>query len=240
VSQFDARKAERVEPLSIAVRARDGVQPTAVSRFRSHLVRKAREIRPSDDLLLFYGSHMGRELQQFTTEAEGDLPPVVVLADQLDFDDLFLSVSHGAAGYLLESEDIQGLAKALELAARGDTVLTVLAPPTVAKEIIGIMQAWARGSVLANTNVCLDVDGLPDQGSPRPRLSPRQRQIMTLLASGMTAHHIAREMSLSEKTVRNYLTRIYSKLGVHSQYEALLRWLGVLSREVVDGDRAHG
>ena len=49
---------------------------------------------------------------------------------------------------------------------------------------------------------------------------------MTLLASGMTAHHIAREMSLVREDGQDYLTRIYSKLGVHSQYEALLRWAG--------------
>jgi DNA-binding NarL/FixJ family response regulator len=60
------------------------------------------------------------------------------------------------------------------------------------------------------------------------RLSRRERQVMELLAAGLRVREIAREMSLTEKTVRNYLSSIYEKLNVHSQAEAILCWIGHL------------
>ena len=49
---------------------------------------------------------------------------------------------------------------------------------------------------------------------------------MALLSSGLIIGEIAREMFLTERTVRNYLSRIYGKLNVRGQTEAVLRWLG--------------
>lgn len=53
-------------------------------------------------------------------------------------------------------------------------------------------------------------------------LSPREREILTLLTHGMDNRAIASHMALSEKTIRNYLTRIYEKLGVASRMQALV------------------
>ncbi len=57
-------------------------------------------------------------------------------------------------------------------------------------------------------------------------LTEREREVMDLLASGAAIGVIAKNLFLTEKTVRNYLGRIYTKLEVHSQSEAILRWLG--------------
>lgn len=53
-------------------------------------------------------------------------------------------------------------------------------------------------------------------------LSPREREILALLTQGMDNREIASHMTLSEKTIRNYLTRIYEKLGVTSRVQALV------------------
>lgn len=53
-------------------------------------------------------------------------------------------------------------------------------------------------------------------------LTPREREILSLLSRGLDNRAIASHMSLSEKTIRNYLTRIYEKLGVSSRMQALL------------------
>ncbi|MGW0822016.1 LuxR C-terminal-related transcriptional regulator [Streptomyces sp. NPDC002845] len=57
-------------------------------------------------------------------------------------------------------------------------------------------------------------------------LSPRERQIMELLSTGMGAQEIALRLSLTEKTIRNNLSNIYAKLDVRGGTEAVLRWLG--------------
>lgn len=62
----------------------------------------------------------------------------------------------------------------------------------------------------------------------RKSLSGREREVMDLLASGASVRDIAKNLFLAEKTVRNYLARIYMKMEVHSQSEAILRWLGHL------------
>lgn len=52
-------------------------------------------------------------------------------------------------------------------------------------------------------------------------LSPRQRQVLSLLAEGVTARRIATELDLAEATVRNHIRAILEKLECHSQLEAV-------------------
>lgn len=53
------------------------------------------------------------------------------------------------------------------------------------------------------------------------RLSPRQRQVLDLLAEGTPAREIATRLNLAEATVRNHIRHILRKLGCHSQLEAV-------------------
>ena len=57
------------------------------------------------------------------------------------------------------------------------------------------------------------------------RLSPRERQILELLAKGMAPKEAAAELFISYETVRDYLKQIYQKLHVRSRTEAVLRYL---------------
>ena len=58
-------------------------------------------------------------------------------------------------------------------------------------------------------------------------LTPREQDVMTLLAAGRDIREIADALAIGGKTVRNNLSNIYRKLGVRRQTEALLRWLSV-------------
>jgi DNA-binding CsgD family transcriptional regulator len=58
--------------------------------------------------------------------------------------------------------------------------------------------------------------------SPAPALTPRQRQLADLLASGRTNRQIARDLGLSEGTVRTHLENIYRRLGVQSRTQAVI------------------
>ncbi|GAB3670176.1 response regulator transcription factor [Actinocorallia lasiicapitis] len=64
-------------------------------------------------------------------------------------------------------------------------------------------------------------------------LSVREAEVMDLIASGRSNGEIARELYLSEKTVKNHVNRIYSKLGVPNRATAISLWRGVLSDRVV-------
>ena len=56
-------------------------------------------------------------------------------------------------------------------------------------------------------------------------LSAREREVMSLIAGGRTNGEIAAHLFLAEKTVKNHVRRIYSKLGVDSRAAAIAHWL---------------
>lgn len=68
------------------------------------------------------------------------------------------------------------------------------------------------------------------QGAPTVQLTPREREVLALLATGRTAQAIGRETGISHRTVRKHLENAYAKLGVHDRLQAveLARDLGIL------------
>jgi len=68
---------------------------------------------------------------------------------------------------------------------------------------------------------------MPGSSPPRPThkdLSSREAQIMSLIAAGHSNGQIAAHLVLTEKTVKNHVNRIYSKLGAGSRPDAISRW----------------
>jgi len=76
----------------------------------------------------------------------------------------------------------------------------------------------------------MGADGSPED-APDLGLSAREAEIMSLIAGGHTNGEIAAQLFLAEKTVKNHVNRIYSKLGVASRDAAISQWLG--NREIV-------
>ncbi|MGA3153650.1 MAG: response regulator transcription factor [Streptosporangiaceae bacterium] len=63
-----------------------------------------------------------------------------------------------------------------------------------------------------------------DNSGLRPDLSSREVQIMRLIADGHSNGQIAQRLVLAEKTVKNHVNKIYSKLGAGSRADAIARW----------------
>ena len=109
----------------------------------------------------------------------------------------------GACGYLVhgafEPEDVE---VAVRGAARG---VGTLSPAAVA----ALAQEEQRSQVRTDH-----------------ALSPREVEVMTLISRGRTNGQIARELFLSEKTVKNHINRIFAKLGVEDRAQAVSWWLG--------------
>jgi DNA-binding NarL/FixJ family response regulator len=113
---------------------------------------------------------------------------VLVVAPKLDQAELLAAVRAGAKGFVTETLGAAGLARAVEVALRGDTVI-----PRAGVAAL-IEQLRPRGQEHAS------VDGIPLQ------LTRRETDVMTLLGDGMTPKQIAYELELSAVTVRRHLS----------------------------------
>jgi len=125
------------------------------------------------------------------------------------FDDdayVFEGLRAGALGYLLKDVSGNELAEAVRTAAAGGAPLS----PSVARKVVA---AFSRLSPPARP---------PDEGLPEP-LSEREKEVLRLLAQGLTNREIARRLVLAEGTVKNYVTTILQKLGVRDRTQAALR-----------------
>ncbi|GCB48372.1 hemoglobin-dependent two component system response regulator hrrA [Streptomyces sp. NL15-2K] len=137
--------------------------------------------------------------------------PVIVISARRDTESV-LDVFRGGGAYLVEGDYCTCLLSAAVLAATiGHTYLSPLACDAVRE---GVRRMSAAGTALERL---------------RSLLSPRERQIMDLLSTGLGAQEIGLGLGLSEKTVRNNLSNIYAKLDARGSTDAVLRWLGAAS-----------
>jgi DNA-binding NarL/FixJ family response regulator len=81
-----------------------------------------------------------------------------------------------------------------------------------AEEVIGVM-------TLVRTD---DARGRAQRRPPRPRLTPRQHQVLELLAHGRSTGEIAQELQLAEDTVRNHVRHLLTELGARTRLEAVV------------------
>jgi len=120
---------------------------------------------------------------------------VVVLTTYESDADILRAVEAGAAGYLLKDVARADLVTAIRAAARGETVLA----PSVATRLVDRMRRPA----------------------PADSLSPRELQVLRLVAKGLSNAEIGRELYISEATVKTHLLRTFAKLGVSDRTAAV-------------------
>lgn len=127
----------------------------------------------------------------------------VLVLTMLEGDDsVFAAMRAGARGYLLKGADRKEIARALETVASGEIVFS--------SEIASRVLAWfAAGR-----------DRVP---APFPELTEREREILDLVARGLTNPAIAARLVLSEKTVRNHVSNVFTKLHVADRSAAVAR-----------------
>ncbi len=132
---------------------------------------------------------------------------VIVLTMDSDDDSVFAALRAGARGYLLKESDGLDIERAIDGVARGEAVFGA----GVAQRVLGI---FAQGRSAA---------------SPFPELTPRELEMLELIAEGLDNGSISRRLFLSEKTVRNRVSTILSKLHAGSRAEmvALARDAGL-------------
>ncbi|MGH3091413.1 MAG: response regulator [Gaiellaceae bacterium] len=122
---------------------------------------------------------------------------VIVLTSFLDDDKLLPALRAGAAGYLLKNAEPQEVARAVRAAHAGEALLD----PVVAARLVET----------------LATDGAEE---PLDRLTPREREVLVLVGRGFPNKRIARELDLSEKTVKTHVGHVLAKLGVSDRTQA--------------------
>lgn len=132
--------------------------------------------------------------------------PILVLTTFDDDASLFGALRAGAAGYLLKDVSSETLMAALTAAARGEAFL----------------QSTVTGRVVAAFARLMEAGGVRAEALVLP-LSPREREILTLLGTGASNKEIADRLCLAEGTVKNHVTNILTKLDVRDRTQAALR-----------------
>jgi DNA-binding NarL/FixJ family response regulator len=140
-----------------------------------------------------------------TRRITADYPDVAVLVLTMLTDDesLFAALRAGARGYLLKESSRDDILRALEAVASGQAVLD----PQVAPRVLGALAPSAA---------------MPDPAA-FPHLTEREREILDLIARGLTNPAIAERLTLSEKTVRNHVSNVFAKIHVTDRAGAVAR-----------------
>jgi two-component system, NarL family, response regulator LiaR len=149
------------------------------------------------------------------------LPQVQVLVLTAHDDDqyIFSLLQAGASGYLLKTAPINDLLKAIRQVHAGESPLD----PTIARKVVARM-AKTSSPDLVSGNLEL----------PGETLTPRELEVLQLLAQGMSNRAIAETLFISDRTVQAHLTSIFAKTQVSSRLEAVLNGIrrGWLTLEI--------
>lgn len=130
---------------------------------------------------------------------------VLMLTSYSSDEAIFAAIMAGASGYLLKRLEAEQLYSAIMAVGRGETLLD----PTLSASVVKRVK-----------EIC---DGEPSRGVDS--LTEREKEILKLIAEGLTNREIADEVHLGEKTVRNHITAIFMKIGVSHRTQAAIYYL---------------
>jgi DNA-binding NarL/FixJ family response regulator len=132
--------------------------------------------------------------------AERPATRVVILTSYPDEDAVLSAIVAGASGYLLKQIRARDLVAALQTVGRGESLLD----PAVTERVLERIRRIATGGY----------------GDELSQLTPQEQKILALVAEGRTNKEIAAEVFLSDKTVKNYVSSILSKLNLERRAQA--------------------
>lgn len=141
-----------------------------------------------------------------TLRQQGARTAILILTVHDDPQTVFGLLESGAVGYVLKDEALETLVNAVRAAARGGTWLS----PAVARQVV----RRAVGGSPPPAGV-----GVPENLA---ELTPREVEVLRLIARGLDNTAIARALVVTKRTVQNHISSIYGKLGAASRTEAAL------------------
>nr|WP_221473336.1 response regulator transcription factor [Planomonospora venezuelensis] len=130
---------------------------------------------------------------------------VIVLSMSDDDDSVFAAMRAGARGYVLKGARKAELVRSVQAVADGEAIFG----PAIAARMAEYFAGRERGG--------------PAPGAALPELTRREREILGLVAGHLTNPQIAARLGLSQKTVRNHVSAIFTKLQVADRAQAIMR-----------------
>jgi len=134
--------------------------------------------------------------------ADGGGVRVLVLTTYDTDEHIVEAIEAGASGYLLKAAPQEEILAGIRAVVAGETVLA----PSVAAQLVRRMRADAGSSA-----------------APAQALSPRELEVLRLVAAGSSNPEIARTLVIGEATVKTHLTHVFEKLGVNDRTRAVTR-----------------
>jgi DNA-binding NarL/FixJ family response regulator len=134
----------------------------------------------------------------------------ILMVTMLEDDSVFAAMRAGARGYVVKGAEPAEVLRAIRAVADGEAIFS----PGIAERLIHYFTtppAAMRDSTHSATAPIL------------PDLTEREREVLGLIAQGLTNSAIAERLILSPKTIRNYITEIFSKLQVADRAQAIIR-----------------
>jgi DNA-binding NarL/FixJ family response regulator len=186
---------EKETDIEVVGEATDGIQA----------VEKAQELMP--DVILM-DVRMPRNTGIEATKQIKELLPyvqILVLTISDEEADLYESIKAGASGYLLKEISTEEVAEAIRSVHAGHSRIS----PAMASKLLTEFQAMTKRTE-------------DRQQLPPPRLTERELEVLKLVARGLNNRDIAKELYISENTVKNHIRNILEKLQLHSRMEAVV------------------
>jgi DNA-binding NarL/FixJ family response regulator len=194
------------EALAVALSQARGVRVLGTASHREEILTRLAEAPPDIVLVDF----VMPEAASIVAEIRRRAPSVKVVAITLGETEteVIQLAEAGVAGYVLPDGSLDDLIIAVESAVRGE----LYCPPRVAFTLLRRVGAIALGSATAKQS-----DAAP---SPVDELTGREREILQLVAQGMSNKQIARQLGIEVATAKNHVHNILRKLHVHRRIEA--------------------
>jgi len=134
-----------------------------------------------------------------------DAGPAVLILTTFDRDDyLFAALEAGASGFLLKNGTPEALIDAVRVVARGDALLA----PEMTRRVIA---TFTKRGGTSRTD-----------GRRLSELTPREHEVLVLLAGGATNAEIAAALVLGEATIKTHVSRVLTKLGLRDRTQAVV------------------
>lgn len=181
----------------------EGLEVIGEASTGEEAIRLAETLAP--DLILMDLQMPGESGVEATRKILKSSPHIRILMVTL-FDDsqlVFTALRAGARGYILKDSGVEEMARAIQAVGRGEAIFS----PAIASKLI-------------------DFFNRPHPSIPEevfPSLTQREREVLGLIAQGRSNPEIASELTLSIKTVHNYVSNIFSKLQVADRAQAIIK-----------------
>ena len=192
--------------LRLIVNTQDDMQVVGEASDGREAIQLARRLRPDVVLMDIRMPHLnGLEATRQLSSDQTLAATRLLILTTFDLDAyVYEALRAGASGFLLKDAPPEQLAEAIRIVARGDALLA----PSITRRLI---ERFLRQPVLA-----------PAGSKPLDQLTTREREVLELIAHGLSNSEIAARLYLTEATVKTHVAHIYRKLGLRDRAQAVV------------------